>query len=141
MLQALSPRPTSEVELDDFQIADDHRRLGGRLLVIVVPLAAEPFGLVPHLDQLLVVLDHHRVLVELALGVRFGTWTSTHRFNIQSNRGWSLPLDSPQSCHTTAVVDDGESEIDASSVRLDVDAVIAAELAFGEDQAVEWPVE
>ena len=72
---------TSEVEFDDFQVADDHRRFGGRLLVIVVPLAAKSFSLVPHLYQLFIILHYHRVLVELALGVRFGTLTSILHHN------------------------------------------------------------
>ena len=65
---------TSEVEFDDFEIADDHWRFSGCFLVIVVPFAAESFGFVPDFYELLVVLDHHRVLVEFALGVRFGTF-------------------------------------------------------------------
>ena len=42
-------RLTSEVELDDLEVGDDHRRLGGRLLVVVVPFAAQTLGLVPDL--------------------------------------------------------------------------------------------
>jgi len=105
---------TSEVELDDFEIGDDHGRFGGRLLVVVVPLAAEPLGLVPDLDQLLVVLDDDRVLVEFALGVRLGP---------------------------AAVVDDGEAEVGPARFRVDVDAIVLAELALGEDQTGERFVE
>ncbi len=105
---------TSEIELDDFEVGDDHGRLGGRLLVVVVPLAAEPFGLVPDFDELLVVLDDDRVLVELALGVRLGP---------------------------APVVDDGEAEIGPARLGVDVDAIVLAELALGEDQSGEGLVE
>jgi len=63
---------TPEVQLYDVQVGDDHGRLGRGLLVVVVPLAPQPLGLVPHLQQVLVVLHHHRVLVELAVQVGLG---------------------------------------------------------------------
>jgi hypothetical protein len=62
----------AEVELDDVEVGDHHRRLGGRFLVVVEPLAAQPLRLVPNLEQIPVVLDHHRVLVELAVQVGLG---------------------------------------------------------------------
>lgn len=105
---------TSEIEFDDFEIGDDHRWFGGRLLVIVVPFATQTFGFIPHFDELFVVLDDDRVLVELALGVRF---------------------------RSASVVDDGETEIGAARFRVDVDAVVLAELALGEDEAGEGLVE
>lgn len=63
---------TPEVELDDVEVGDHHRRLGRGLLVVVEPLAAQPLGFVPHLQQIAVVLDHHGVLVELAVQVGLG---------------------------------------------------------------------
>lgn len=80
----------TEVQLNDVQVRDDHRRFRGSLLVVVEPLAAQSFRLVPHLQQILVVLhDHlellggtsvsvssdnqltlaHRILVELSIQV------------------------------------------------------------------------
>ena len=38
-----------EVELDDVDVGDADRRLRHSLLVVVVPLAAQPLCLVPHL--------------------------------------------------------------------------------------------
>lgn len=105
---------TSKVELDDFQIGDDDWRFGGRFFVVVVPFATKTFSFVPDFNQLLVVLDDHRVFVEFAFSVRFGSAT---------------------------VVDDGKSEIIASRFRLDVDAIILAELSFGKDQTGKWFIE
>ena len=63
---------TSEVELDNLEVWDPDGRLGDPLLVVVVPLAPEPLGLVPDLDEVLVILDHDVVLVKLAVHVRLG---------------------------------------------------------------------
>jgi len=63
---------SSEVKLDDVEVGDHHGRLGGCLLVVVEPLAAQSFGLIPHLEQVAVVLDHHRVLVELTVQIWLG---------------------------------------------------------------------
>ena len=102
---------TSEIELDHFEVSDDHWRFSGRLLVIVVPFATQTFRFVPDFNELLVVLDDYCVLVEFALGVWFGT---------------------------ASVVDDGETEIVPSRFRLNVDTVVASILAFGEDKTCEW---
>ena len=63
---------TSEVELDHLEVRDPDGRLGDPLLVVVVPLAPEPLGLVPDLNEVLVILDHDVVLVKLAVHVRLG---------------------------------------------------------------------
>ena len=60
---------TSEVELDHLEVGDSDGRLGDPLLVVVVPLAAQPLGLVPDLDEVLVVLNHDVVLVKLPVHV------------------------------------------------------------------------
>lgn len=63
---------TSEVELDHLEVRDPDGGLGDPLLVVVVPLAPQPLGLVPDLDEVLVILDHDVVLVKLAVHVRLG---------------------------------------------------------------------
>ena len=63
---------TSEVELNNLEVRDPNGRLGDSLLVVVVPLAPQPLGLVPHLDEVLVVLNHDVVLVKLAVHVGLG---------------------------------------------------------------------
>lgn len=60
---------TSEVELDNIQIRDDHRRFGGSLLVVVEPFTSQPLRLVPHFQQILIVLHNDRVFVELAVQI------------------------------------------------------------------------
>ena len=47
----------TEVQLNDVQVSDDHRGLRGGLFVVVEPLAAKAFRLVPDLQEVLVVLD------------------------------------------------------------------------------------
>ena len=63
---------TSEVELNHLEVRDPDGRLGDSLLVVVVPLAAQPLGLVPDLDEVLVILNHDVVLVKLAVHVGLG---------------------------------------------------------------------
>lgn len=63
---------TSEVQLDNVEVGDDHRRLRGSFLVVVEPFAAQPFRLIPHLQQILIVLHDDGVLVELSVQVGLG---------------------------------------------------------------------
>ena len=63
---------TSEIELDNLNVRDSDGRFGDPLLVVVVPLAPEPLCLVPHLYEVLVVLDDDVVLIELAIHVWLG---------------------------------------------------------------------
>ena len=63
---------TSEVELDHLEVRDPDGRLGDSLLVVVVPLAPQPLGLVPNLNEVLVILNHDVVLVKLAVHVGLG---------------------------------------------------------------------
>ena len=60
---------TSEIQLHHLQVRHSDGRLGDPLLVVVVPLAPESLGLVPDLDEVLVVLDHDVVLVKLSVHV------------------------------------------------------------------------
>ena len=82
MSYSISQFPTSEVELDHLEVGDSDGRLGDPLLVVVVPLAAEPLGLVPHLDQVLVVLDHDVVLVKLSIHVWLGATLHRKSYNV-----------------------------------------------------------
>lgn len=61
---------TSEVQLYHVEVRDNHRRLRRGFLVIVEPFAPQPLSLVPNLQQVLVVLHDHRVLVKLPVHVR-----------------------------------------------------------------------
>ncbi len=101
---------TLEVELDDFEVGDDHGRLGSRLLVVGEPLAPQPLGLVPGLDEVRVVLDDDRVLVEPSVEVRL---------------------------RAARLVVDVEAVVLASRVRADVDAVPVPVLALAEHEALE----
>ena len=64
---------TPEVQLHHLKVRDPDGGLGDALLVVVVPLAPQPLGLIPHLNQVLVVLDHDVVLVELPVHIRLGS--------------------------------------------------------------------
>lgn len=67
---------TSKVELDDVEVSDDHGRLRGRLLVIIKPFTPKSLRLIPHFQQVFVVLHNHCVLVKLSVEIGFGPASS-----------------------------------------------------------------
>lgn len=69
---------TPEVELNHLEIGDSNWWLGNALFVIIVPFATQSFGLIPNLDQVLVVLDNNVVLVESAIQIGFGSARIVH---------------------------------------------------------------
>ena len=69
---------TSEIKLHHFNIGNSNGRFGDSLFVVVVPFASQPFGLIPDLNQILVVLNDDIVLVEAAVQVRLRTARVVH---------------------------------------------------------------
>ena len=156
---------TSEVELNNLEVRDPDGRLGDSLLVVVVPLAAQPLGLVPHLDEVLVILNHDVVLVKLAVHVGLGPALQVDRdllFTIQhSGHGtdYLYPSKNISGLHTKKlrlmfpgakmgeklsghlVIHDVERIGPGSGLGLDIDAVVLVDGALAEDDPVEGPVE
>ena len=105
---------TSEVELNDFDVRDPDGRFGDTLLVVIVPLTPQPLRLVPHLNEVLVILDYNVVLVKAAVEVGLGPALVVHDVKL---------VDGP------------------AGLRCDVDTVVLVDSTLAEDDPVEGPVE
>lgn len=62
---------TSKIQLNDVKVGDDHGRFRRRLFIVVEPFAPQPLRLIPHFQQIFIVLNYDRVLVELAVQIGF----------------------------------------------------------------------
>lgn len=60
----------AEVQLDHIQVSNDHWGLRGSFLIVVEPLAAQSLCLIPHLQQVLVVLHDHLEMTRNVLIIR-----------------------------------------------------------------------
>lgn len=67
---------TSKIQLNNIQVSDNHWRFWSSFLIVIEPLASQPFSLIPNFQQIFVILHHNRIFIELSVQIWFCAATS-----------------------------------------------------------------